>query len=272
MNLPEVAGTAASSGIDASENPKAPASMAGDALASNSFNTWTDAYYEAVENATPDDYRKTRERAEQGDAEAAFWLHWYFDICIHQPRTDWQLERTLAEIRESIEDYEGAMREAMAAEADRVVHGYRLCSILDPEFDARVASLEWLQVAADLGHHGALRLYHRQARMLLGAMSSNLGFREPGRIAEFKARSIDYAQALMETGHPQAYLLAAEMYFSGAAYPRDYVKSYAYALAANAFDAMESDTEITRNQARRHLSPSQVREAERLADEILERE
>ncbi len=254
------------------ESSTARPDMAGDALATNSFMAWMDAAVESVQNATPDEYRERRERAERGDAEAAFWLHWYFFMCMDSPRTEWQLERVLAEIREGIDGHDDAMREAMAQYAEQVLDGFRLCSVLEPEFDARLAALEWLQLAADLGYHGARRMYHFQAKHLLSGAASNLVFREPGRISEFKARAADYAHALMETGHPQAYLLAAEMYLAGAAYPRDYVKSYAYALAAMAFDGMESDTQMTRNLARQHLSPSQVREAERLADEILDQE
>ena len=234
---------------------------------------WMDFVFESVRNASLAEYHETRIKAENGDAAAAYWLYEYFHICDYYPRVDWQLDRKLSEIQlrvdAMIDNANDTNLERLTKEIDEHTQGYQLCSVLDPAFDAKSAALEWLVRAADLGHMGAQRYFHMFARDLILA-NSYLAFQNPELISDFKIRAENYARELLKSGSPHVYLLMAEMYYVGDVYQRDYLKSYAYARAADLF-GVAGDRVYAQNRvsmADVKLSPIQTQEAERLAREI----
>ena len=241
-----------------------------------SINEWMADYREAVRDSTPDDYELKRQQAEEMDADAAYWLYEFYRVCENAPRADWQLEKVLSRAERRV-DYAksdgGSSRrlDRVQRMLDWYVGSYELCSFLGPEFDTRSESLAWLETAADLGHMGALRLYHSQARELLTGNDSNLVFHKPDLLYAFKMNSQKYARELLKTDHPQGYLLMARMYFVGDVYDQDFVKAYAYARAAYLVGTAgaQSDAQSWINVISSNLPPLDIPDAEGLAQELL---
>lgn len=237
----------------------------------NFMSLWLRERTEALYEGDPRDYQTKREEAESGDSEAAFWLHILLSECQSIPRTDWQLERRVEQAQDQLaRRYESAVLPEDAFHfVDRIQRGYEICSVLDPDLDLAAESLRWLNLAADLGHMGAQRLYHALARQLM--WSGSLMFRRPGLITEFKDRADQYVKRLIDAGHPQGYSLMSRMLLIGDVYEQDYFMAYVYAHAAELvgqgpfLDEARSRMESARFQ----LSFDQIFEAERLAREIV---
>lgn len=240
-----------------------------------SMSEWKDALADKVREATPADFERHRERANAGDAEAAYWLHLYYLLCENAPRTDWQLDNRLSGIERYLDRVESSggdldPRRHDSSMAD-LEAGFRRCAFLGPEFDAGSAALDWLEIAADLGHMGAQRIYHFQARQLLTGFWYARVFERPELIPEFKDRADRYAKALLKTGHPQAYVLMARMLTIGDVYEQDYVKAHAYARAAEliGIDGTRADARRMQDWIARNLDPARVPDAEKMAQRIL---
>jgi TPR repeat protein len=239
---------------------------------------WRKSQLEAVIASAPKDVQKRREQAEGGDAESAFWMHLYFDYCRHQPKSSWQLDASLRHLVENVDrsleqGWEGDLEWA-AERPDALERGFRLCSTLEPDQDFGSESLEWLELAADLGHMGAQRFYHSYAReQIVGYNPYALAFRRPEVIGEFQVRADTYARAMLRTGHPQAFLLMARMLYVGDVYQKDTLMAYSYARAVeNDFgEVMQQEARTRLNWIGRALPPSQLPETDRLARELLRR-
>lgn len=246
-------------------------------LAENvSIGRWMEDYADSIRRSTPEDFEQKREEADELDAEAAYWLHEFYKFCDHQPRSDWQLDNALSRVESHVDraarDRRRERRLDRAQETlDEYEQGYQLCSFLGPDFDAKAASLAWLETAANLGHMAALRLYHSQARELLTEDDSTLGFRQPDLIHLFKSNAKKYARQLLETGHPQGYLLMARMYYVGDVFEQDFNLAYSYAYAgflAGATGA-QYDAQMWMRVIAQNLPPTDIPAAEKLARDII---
>ena len=238
---------------------------------------WKLNYEKLVQNATPQDHDQKRQMADELDADAAYWLHVFYSRCDSAPRTEMQLDQALARTQRHAErvidaGHDGRLDRVLQS-LDWYEQSFQLCSFLDPEFDARLESLIWLGKAADLGHMGALRLYHSQARLLIVGNDSNLVFQHPDLILEFKSRARRYARRLLETDHPQGYILTARMYYVGDVYEQDYSMAYAYARVASLIGTAGSQTDAQSwmGLIAVQLTPSQLADAEIMAAEIQHR-
>lgn len=238
---------------------------------------WLEQYQQSVRQAQPEDHDLMKQRAEdEEDGEAAFWLHEFYKFCDDVPRSDWQLESALARTERRVEyassehGAEWRLRRAQNA-LDWYEQGYELCAFLGPDFDTKYAALSWLETAANLGHMPALRLYHSQARELLTEDDSTLGFQQPELIRLFKSNARNYARQLLDTGHPQGYMLMARMYYMGDVYEQDYLTAYAYARAGSLVGTAgaQSDGQMWMRIIGVHLPPTEIPKADRLANEIL---
>ncbi|MEM9530143.1 MAG: hypothetical protein AAGA23_04440 [Pseudomonadota bacterium] len=231
-------------------------------------DSWRRALRDEVRAATVQDYERHRARGGRNDAQAAFWLHVFYYECRRAPRKEWQLDQRLAAVRRRFDEAgDAGIAEHRDEQINLLLRSYERCAEIGPEVDAYLASLEWLQQAADLGHLGAQRLYHYYARMLIAQDQSDLVFQRPELIREFQLRADRYAQALLERDHPQGLLLMARMLNVGDVYPKDNVMAYAYArVAETEFSGeLKADAEQRLAWIRRSLAPDQVLEAEEKA-------
>ncbi len=265
---------AAPAGGDAAV-PPAPTKPEYELAAGVSMPAWKDALAERVREASPTDFERNRERANSGDADAAYWLHLFYLSCENAPRSNWQLDNRLSGFERYLE-----RMEASGSDLDPGRHANRMsdlevsflrCSFLGPDFDAGRAALDWLGIAADLGHMGAQRMYHFQARQLLTGFWYARIFEQPDLIPEFKSRSDRYAKALLKTGHPQAYVLMARMLTIGDVYEQDHAKAHAYARAAEliGMDGVRADARRMQEWIAGHLDPALIPDAEKMALRIL---
>ncbi|MEM7706190.1 MAG: hypothetical protein AAF358_11590 [Pseudomonadota bacterium] len=234
---------------------------------------WLEEYFFTIQDQSANDMEVQRNLAGKGDANAAFWMYVYCVHCLAGPRTDCQLERKLAE-------YEGMLNEPNISDeqASQVTQGIEnlyaileLCSDTVDNNNLRSEALQWLHTAADLGHMGARRLYHYYARWLILGNGSGLAFEYPGLVQEFQERAKTYANSILALGHVQAYVLLSEMYFAGDVYPRDFMQSYAYALAAEEIegDQLENTTRMRLRRVEYRLSPREKAEARKLASTLV---
>lgn len=204
-----------------------------------SMDSWLNTVLQAVLKTPVERARSWRRAAEAGDAAAAFRQHVLAMLCLYGPRHGWQLDQRLDDLRDRLDKLEeldetqaNQQVEYIQRELREAQATHALCAHLDPELDLRVEALEWLETAAELGHRGAQRFYPYFGRSLLLSFEGGLAFEQPGLVEEFQLRARRYGESLLATGHPEGYLAMSELYFDGSAYPRDYVRSYAYALAA----------------------------------------
>ena len=206
-------------------------------------------------------------------------MYLYFEYCRHQPKSAWQLDILLSRLVERLDQnlragWEGAAERASDGSA-ALEQGFRLCSLLEPNHDFFSEALEWLELAADLGHMGAQRLYHRYARQLIVGFATPppLLLSRPELIGEFQLRADRYARALLQSGHPQGFLLLARMLFVGDVYQQDVLVAYAYALAVeqNFGEVMRQQARISLDWIGKALPPAKLPEAESLARELLRR-
>lgn len=242
------------------------------------MGSWLVQFQGSVREAQPGDFDWYQQKAEEQDPDAAFWLHEFYKYCDDVPRSDWQLDSALSRTEQRVErttsnnGYGGERRLQRAQNRlDWYEQGYELCSFLGADFDTKAASLAWLEMAANLGHMAALRLYHSQARLLLTEDDSTLGFQQPDLIHLFKSNARNYARQLLATGHPQGYFLMARMYYIGDVFQRDYLTAYAYARAGYLVGTAgaQADGQMWMRLIGQHLPPADLPQADRLANEIL---
>ncbi|MEM9530142.1 MAG: hypothetical protein AAGA23_04435 [Pseudomonadota bacterium] len=243
-----------------------------------SVDTWLTAMLQGVLKTPAAQARTWRSNAEGGDAAAAFRQHVLAMLCLHGPRTDWQLERRLEDLNDRL-DKLGELDEAQAAQQVEYIQielreaqaTNALCAHIDPELDLRVEALEWLETAAELGHRGAQRVYPFFGRSLILGWEGSLAFEQPGLVEEYQLRARRYGEALLATGHPEAYLMMSELYFDGSAFPRDYARSYAYALAAEWLEGGQVNrvTQMRMRLLDGRVSPEDKEHAMTLASELL---
>ncbi len=237
------------------------------------LDQWLEEFFFSLQNQSAGDVANKRDLALKGDANAAFWMYVYCVRCLAGPRTDRQLERKLAE-------YEGMLNERniteeksslITQEIEDLYAILELCSDTSDNDNMRTEALQWLHTSADLGHMGARRIYHFYGRWLVLGNGSALAFKYPGLVQEFQERSKVYADSILALGHVQAYVLLSEMYFAGDVYPRDFLKSYAYALAAEEIegDQIENTTKMRLRRVEYRLSPTDRAEARELASTLV---
>ena len=243
---------------------------------------WLDSFQESVRNSSAGDFELKRQKAEEDDGEAAYWLSEFYKYCDDAPRSDWQLDQALSRTEQWVTR---ATRDGnRRRDGDRRLYrlenslnfyeqGYELCSFLGPDFDTKAESLAWLERSADLGYMPALRLYHSQARQLLTEDDATLGFQHPELISTFKANAKRYAQQLLAADHPQGYLLMARMYYVGDVYEQDYLTAYAYARAGYLVGTAgsQSDAVMWMRIIGSNLPPDVIPDAEKMASEFLNR-
>ncbi len=240
------------------------------------IDSWAAAQAEVIKSADPADFSKLKAQALAGDPEAAMWLYFFFDYCRKSPRTDWDVQNRLAQIEAVVQRSENQSRpidvDQYEQSLDSLMQSYRLCRQLGADFDADSAALEWITNAADLGHMGAQRLYHYRARDLIAGYDADLVFRHPELIAVFQRNAANYARQLLASDHPQGLLLMARMLQIGDVFPKDAVKAYAYAKAAEIIGT-EGVSEDARGRMRWivwDLSDEEIEEATELAYAILD--
>jgi len=243
------------------------------------MSAWMEDYQESIRDSTREDFEQKQEEAKALDGEAAYWLYEFYSFCDRQPRSEWQLDNALSRVESRIERSErwrgNEWRLDRAQETlDEYEQGYQLCSFLGPDFDIKAAALAWLETAADLGHMGAMRLYHSQARRLLTEDDSTLGFQQPDLIHMFKSNARKYASQLLATGHPQGYLLMARMYYVGDVFKQDFNLAYAWAYAGLLAGTMaeQYDAQMWLRVIAQNLPPTNIRAAEKMARELLEQD
>jgi TPR repeat protein len=243
-----------------------------------SITEWMENYKQTVQNATIEDYELKQQQADELDGDAAYWLHLFYLHCENAPRSAWQLDQVLEKAQKRVEHAEGKRADSkldrVLKTLDRYEQSFKLCSFLGPDFDTRLASLAWLERAADLDHMGAQRLYHYQARDLIAGYDSNLVFQRPDLIPAFKMHARRYARSLLETDHPQGYLLMARMYYVGDVYEQDFSKAFAYAKAAYLVGTAGAlgDAQDWLRLIVEKLPPSEVSDAEQMARELLSKD
>ena len=239
-----------------------------------SIGKWMENYRQVVQNATVEDFELKRQQAAELDADAAYWLFEFYRHCQNAPRADWQLDKALSRAQQRVEFASGMQEDArldqVLSKLDWHEQSFKLCSFLGPDFDTRLESLAWLETAADLGHMGALRLYHSQARALI----AELVYQQPSLIPAFKTHARRYAGKLLETDHPQGYILMARMFYVGDVYNQDYGKAYAYARAAFLIGTAggQSDAQNWMRLIGTKLPPSEIANAEQAAHELLHKD
>lgn len=243
-----------------------------------SIEAWMRSYKQLVRNATVEDYELKRQEADNLDADAAYWLHLYYLNCEHAPRSKWQLDKALSRTQKNLEVWvsktENPNLDRVIRSLDWYEQSFKQCSFLGPDFDVHLESLVWLERAVDLGHMGAQRLYHYQARELIAGNGSNLAFQYSNLIPEFKLRARRIARDLLATGHPQGYLLMARMYYMGDVYEQDYSKAYAYARAAylTGTAGAQIDAQNWLRVIAANLPPAEIADAEQKAVELLRKD
>ncbi len=240
---------------------------------------WRDRIGREIWRASPADIEDRRRRAEAREPESAFWLSEFLRLCLTVPRTERGQERHLSRINERLEV---ALRRqpdgdhSWAEDAlEQSYNAFQNCAEIGPDEEPDLASLEWLELAADLGHQGAQRLYHAHAHeLLLGTIRPNgrqLAFIYPDLIGEFRLRADRYARALLDSGSPQALTLMARMMAFGDVYQRDLVKAYAYAVAARLEGSagLQHAATAWMDQLGEQLTTDEIAAAEDLAVELL---
>ena len=235
---------------------------------------WFELQFEEMASALPEEIPERRKDALSGNADSAFWMYMYFDHCGSQPRAAWQLERALDEARNQLdraiqEHYDNI--DEWYTQHLKLEQGFKLCAILGTDFDTVSAALEWLEIAADLGHLPAQSLYFEWAWYLISLGNAALAFKHPGLVEEFKIRADTYVKALLHAKHPHALILMSQMLWMGGIYERDLLKAYAYARAAERFNSEETQQQAQAMQRliESELPPAELNKANKLARELL---
>jgi hypothetical protein len=241
-----------------------------------SIGEWMSDYSKSIRESSPEDFDLKQRQADKLDADAAYWLYEYYKYCNDAPRTDWQMEHVLTRVEQRVEhaggeDGNSRRLDRMQKTLDWYEQAYQLCSVLGTEIDTHAESLAWLETAADLDHVAAMRLYHSQARELLTGDDSSLAYQQPDLIHAFALNARKYARELMEIGHPQAYMLMARMYFVGDVFEQNFTRAYAYARAGYLVGIQGSKTDAQNwlNVISPNLSPAEIPQAEKMAQDLL---
>ncbi|MEM9304617.1 MAG: hypothetical protein AAGE01_21070 [Pseudomonadota bacterium] len=237
---------------------------------------WLSQRYQAVFNGEPEDYERRLAAAEAGDADAAFDVYMLVNRCLDSPHTEWQLQQSVERLESRLlqmpEHSEGDA-EQLLNRIDAVHRAQDFCAVLDgANVDLVAEGLRWLNRAADLGHMGAQRIYHAHARDLIAGQDGSLAFRQPGLIEEYKSRCDQYVRALLDAGHPQGLSLMSRMLTIGDVYERDPISAWAYARALERVGdgRLVAEAQARMNWVSRYVPPEDQREAESIADDIVD--
>ena len=172
-------------------------------------------------------YTDTIRRAKEGDADAAYAYYLFLGHCTSSARTQRELDlRTIAWDETDSWGLGQADKDYLIRAAEK---NFNRCSVLDPKLDLQREALDWLTLAADMGHMTAQLQYYTAARQQLLA---SLGVREPELFYVYHDRSRAYLQNLLKTGHPEAIFLMGVALAEGIIYEQDDRLAYAHVLLA----------------------------------------
>ena len=135
-------------------------------------------------------------------------------------------------------------------------------------------ALKWYRKAAEQGNAKALKWYRKAAEQGNAEAQFNLGLMYDERLGvpQDYAEAVKWYRRAAEQGFAEAQTNLGIMYFTGQGVPKDYVLAHMwFNLATSRYPASEISkrkrAENFRNNAAAKMSPGQIAEAQRLAQE-----
>ncbi len=135
-------------------------------------------------------------------------------------------------------------------------------------------ALKWNRKAAEQGNAKALEWFHKAAEQGNADAQFHLGLMYDKRlgVAQDYAEAVKWYREAAEQGFVEAQINLGIMYFTGQGVPKDYVLAHMwFDLAASRYPASEKSkqqrAEAFRNIAASKMTPAQIAEAQRLAQE-----
>ncbi|MEM7705606.1 MAG: hypothetical protein AAF358_08650 [Pseudomonadota bacterium] len=179
-----------------------------------------------------EDYLTATANPDTIDAATAFAAYEFARSCVGEPRSDEQFEFRLEQFSQYAENRPRRVSSQRLDRAmDRLQDDFLRCEDFADEDLVKTAS-DWLMLAADLDYLPALVRFYQELPGLLRETQARV-FREPHYLDLHRAKSLEYLDRALLTGHPRAFLATAIALNDGVIFEEDELAAHAYLTAAS---------------------------------------
>ncbi len=179
-----------------------------------------------------EDYLAATANPDAIDAATAFAAYEFARSCVGEPRSDEQFEFRLEQFSQFAENRRRRVSsERLDRAMDRLQDDFLRCEEFADEDLVKTAS-DWLMLAADLDYLPALVRFYQELPGLLRETQARV-FREPHYLDLHRAKSLEYLDRAMLTGHPRAFLAMGIALTDGVIFEEDLLAAHAYLTAAS---------------------------------------